>query len=125
MRRRNQHGFLLLEVLFASAIAGIGLFALITCLGRCLSASRSIQNYTMAETMLANKSYEFRVERPTDMLDQEGVFADAPQFSWTRRFESTDSEGLWKQTITVYWYERGRLVSDAVAEYRYIPEKNR
>jgi type II secretion system protein I len=123
MNRRNNRGFLLLEVLFASAIAGVALFALITSLGRCLSAARSIQNYTMAETMLANKSYEFRVERPTDMLDQEGVFADNPLFSWTRKFESTDSEGLWQQTITVYWYERGQLVSDSVVDYRYIPEK--
>src|ERR1700687_4271988 len=125
MKRCNQRGFLLLEVLFASAIAGIGLFALITSLGRCLAAARSIQNYTMAETMLANKSYEFRVERPTDMLDQEGVFADNPLFSWARKFESTDTEGWWQQTITVYWYERGQLVSDSVMEYRYIPEKNR
>ena len=58
------------------------------------------------------------------MLDQEGVFEDNPAYSWTRHFESTDTEGLWKQTISVYWYERGVLVSDSVVEYRYLPEKS-
>ena len=30
-------------------------------------------------------------------------------FRWTRKFEQTDTEGLWQQTITVYWYERGQI----------------
>jgi len=92
--------------------------AIIDCLGRCVAAARTVQNYTIAETLLANQCCVFRVERSGDMLDQEGTFDDNPGFSWTRTFELTDTEGLWVQTITVYWYERGRLSSDAVVEYR-------
>jgi Tfp pilus assembly protein PilV len=125
MKRRGQQGFLLLEAIFAGAIVAFAMFAIIECLGRCLAAARSVQNYTVAETLLANKSQEFRVERATDMQDQEGSFEDRPGFTWERRFELSETEGLWKQTITVYWYERSKLASDAIVEYRYLPEKTR
>lgn len=110
----------------ATILMAIGLFAIIEGLSRCIAAARSVQNYATSETLLANKSYEFHTDRATDTLDQEGNFADDyPGFSWTRTFQQTDTEGLWKQTITVYWYERGKLSSDSVAEYKYMPEKQR
>ena len=117
-------GFILLEVLVATTILTIGLFALVDGLNQCVAAARRVQNYSMAETMLANKSYEFRVDRATDYLDQEGQFDDYPGFSWERKFDQTDADGLWQQTITVYWYERGKLFSDSVVEYRYLPQKS-
>jgi Tfp pilus assembly protein PilV len=125
VKANDQRGFLLLEVIMATFIITVGLFALIEGLNRCIAAARSVQNYTIAETLLANKSYEFRVERPSDYLDQNGVFDDYPGFSWSRNFESTDTEGLWTQTITVYWMERGKPSVDSVVESRYLPEKQR
>ncbi|MCX7916379.1 MAG: hypothetical protein N3A53_08785 [Verrucomicrobiae bacterium] len=123
MKQRSEQGFLLLEVLLATFLLAVGLMVLIDALSQCISAARSVQNYTVATTILANKSYEFRVERPTDYLPQEGVSPDYPGFSWRRDFEFTDTEGLWKQIITVSWMERGQRVSDSVVEYRYLPEK--
>jgi Tfp pilus assembly protein PilV len=114
---------MLLEVLIASAILTIGLFALIDGLNQCVAAVHRVQNYSVAQTLLANKSYEFRVESADDYTDQEGQFDDYPGFSWERKFAPTDGDGLWEQTITVYWYERGRLFSDSVFEYRYMPQK--
>jgi len=116
---------MLLEVIMATFIVAVGLFAMIEGLNRCVAAARSVQNYTIAETLLANKSYEFRVERPSDYLDQNGVFDDYPGFSWSRNLESTDIEGLWTQTITVYWMERGKPSVDSVVESRYLPDKQR
>src|ERR1043166_8334425 len=113
---------MLLEVILATFIITVGLFAMIDGLNRCIAAARSVQNYTLAETLLANKSYEFRVERPTDYLDQNGVFDDYPSFSWSRSFElaenqpAPDQPYLWKQIITVYWMERGRPSVDSVVE---------
>ena len=122
---RGEAGFLLLEVLFAVFILAICMFGLLECLGRCLAAARSVQNYTVSDILLANKSYEFRTERPTDILDQQGPFDDYPGYSWSRKFEGTDMEGMWRQTITVYWYERGKEVSESTVEYRYLPDKER
>jgi Tfp pilus assembly protein PilV len=124
-RSRGAGGFLLLEVLLAVAILGISLFALIVWLGRCVAAARSVQTYSVTDILLANKSYEFRTERPTDILNQQGSFDDYPGYTWTRTFENTDTEGLWRQVITVYWSERGKQVSASVVEYRYIPDKQR
>ncbi len=124
-RKAREDGFMLLEVILAVALLAISMFALIESLGRCLAAARSVQNYSTSEILLANKSFEFHAERPTDIIDQEGVFEDYPGFSWTRRLEMTDTEGLWKQTISVYWYEHGKLAADSVVEYRYLPEKVR
>jgi hypothetical protein len=123
--RRRAGGFLLLEVILAVTLLAISMVAIIASLGQCLAAARSVQSYSTSEILLANKSFEFRTERPTDILDQEGEFEDYPGFSWSRKLEGTDSEGLWKQTISVYWYERGKLASDSVVEYRYLPDKQR
>jgi hypothetical protein len=125
--RRNpgERGFLLLEVLLAVALLAISVFVLIEGLSRCVAAARAVQYYSTSEILLANKSYEFRSERPTDILDHTGTFDDYPGYAWARRFESTDIEGLWQQVITVSWYEGGRIASDSVIEYRYLPEKQR
>jgi Tfp pilus assembly protein PilV len=120
---KNRRGFILLEVIFAAFLVAIGLFAIIESLGRCLAAARSVQSYTMAEALLANKSSEFHIEQAGNYLDQEGQFEEYPGYTWSRHLEGTDTEGLWQQTVTVAWYERGRLVSDSVVEYRYFPEK--
>ena len=122
---RRDSGFMMLEVILAMALLAISTVAIVESLGRCLAAARAVQSYSTSEILLANKSFEFRTERPLDLLDQEGEFNDYPGFSWSRRLESTDTEGLWKQTITVYWYERGQLASDSVVEYRYLPDKQR
>jgi hypothetical protein len=116
---------MLLEVILAVTLLAISMVAIIGSLGQCLAAARAIQSYSTSEILLANKSFEFRTERPTDILDQEGEFDDYPGFSWSRKLEGTDTEGLWTQTITVYWYERGKLASDSVVEYRYLPDKQR
>ena len=129
MTGRRADGFLLLEVILATVLLAIGVGALITSLSRCLAAAQSVQNYTVAQTLLANKSYEFRVERPTDDLDQEGTFEDYPTFSWSRTLEAVDDDenltGLWKQTVAVAWRERGQILTDDVVEYRYLPGKQR
>jgi Tfp pilus assembly protein PilV len=118
-------GFLLLEVLLAIFLLALSVFVLIEGLSRCVAAARSVQNYSVSDILLANKSYEFRTERPTDILNQDGLFDDYPGYAWSRTFENTDMEGLWRQVITVYWYERGKQASDSVVEYRYIPDKQR
>jgi Tfp pilus assembly protein PilV len=123
--RHRDDGFLLLEVILAVMLLAVSMVAIVGSLSQCLAAARSVQSYSTSEILLANKSFEFRTERPTDLLDQEGEFQDYPGFSWSRKLEETDSDGLWKQTINVYWYERGKLVSDAVVEYRYLPDKQR
>ncbi len=120
---RSHGGFVLLEVILAATLLAIALVALVDCLSRCVAAARSVRSYGVSETLLANKSFEFRVERPTDFIDQEGVFADYPDFRWSRTLEAVDDKGLWKQTITVHWQERGQTVSDSLVEYRYLPEK--
>jgi type II secretory pathway pseudopilin PulG len=124
-RRPGAGGFLLLEVLVAIALLAISVFVLIEGLSRCVAAARSVQNYSVSEILLANKCYEFRSERPTDILDHDGTFEDYPGYSWTRKFEGTDTEGLWTETITVTWYEGGQLANDTVVQYRYLPDKQR
>jgi hypothetical protein len=116
---------MLLEVILAVTLLAISMVAIIGSLSQCLAAARAVQSYSTSEILLANKSFEFRTERPTDILDQEGEFEDYRGFSWSRKLDGTDTEGLWKQTITVYWYERGKLASDSVVEYRYLPDKQR
>lgn len=120
---QQEKGYMLLEVILAMALVAAALGALMDCLGRCLAASRSVQNYTRAEMLLANKSAEFRLDRAQDALDQEGVFEEADGFAWRRAFEKAEPEGLWRQTITVLWTERGQPATDSLVEYRYLPQK--
>jgi len=116
-------GYVLLEVVIAVALVAIALGVLIENLGRCLAATRSVQNYAMAETLLANKSAEFRTELASETGDLQGEFEDYPSFQWSRTLEPTDIEGLWKQTITISWSERGLPCSTSGVEYRYIASR--
>jgi type II secretory pathway pseudopilin PulG len=125
MNRARTSGYILLEVILAVALVGLSLGGLMDCLGRCLAAASSIQNYTLAETLLVNKSCEFRLDRAGDTLDQDGDFPEQPGFAWQRRFAPTSTKGLWEQTITVTWKERGRPASDTLVELRHLPEKQR
>ena len=122
---RTQRGFMLIEVIFAVMLVAVGLFVLIEGLGRCLASARAVQNYSIVEMLLANKSYEFRVEQAQDYDDKDGRFDDYPGYSWQRTFEATDTDDLWQQTIKVYWYDRNQLTSQSVVEYRYLPEKQK
>ncbi len=123
--RSGAGGFLLLEVLLALFLLTISVFVLIEGLSRCVAAARSVQSYSISEMLLANQSYIFHTERGTDILDQEGTFDDYPGYAWSRKLEQTDTEGLWKQVITVSWHERGQVASDSVVEYKYLPDKQR
>ena len=115
---------MLLEVIVAVALVAIGLFVLIEGLSRCLAAARSVQTYSLVASMLANKSYEFRVERAKDYQDAEGQLDDHPGYSWQRTLETTDTADLYQQTITISWLERNHHASESVVEYRYLPEKD-
>ena len=117
--------FMLLEVLLALALLSISMFVLIEWLGRCVAAVRSVQSYSISNMLLANQSYVFHTERAADILDQDGTFDDYPGYAWSRKLEQTDTEGLWKQVLTVSWRERGQLTSDSVVEYKYLPDKQR
>jgi len=121
----GESAFLLLEVLLALFILTISVFVLVERLSLCIAAARSVQSYSTSEMLLANQSYIFHTERGLDIVDQEGTFDDYPGYTWSRKLEQTDTEGLWKQVVTVSWYERGQLASDSVVEYKYLPDKQR
>ncbi|MBM3860181.1 MAG: hypothetical protein FJ395_11080 [Verrucomicrobia bacterium] len=123
MNKSSSNGYVLLEVVLAVALVAVALGVLIESLGRCLAAARSVQNYAMAQTLLANKSTEFRTELAADTSDQQGTFEEYPLFEWSRTLEPTEVEQLWKQTITITWDERGRPSSDSAVEYRYLADK--
>jgi Tfp pilus assembly protein PilV len=114
---------MLLEVTLAAALLAIGLFVMLESLSRCVAAAGAVQNQAIASNLLANKSYEFRVERPRDFAEASGTFDDYPTFTWARTLDVTETEGLYRQTIAVYWMERGRMTYDALVEYRYLPDK--
>ena len=118
-------GFLLLEVLLAVFILAMSGFVLLEGLGRCVAAARSIQSYTVSDILLANKSYEYRQEPLKDNFsDQQGTFDDYPGYSWTRKLEGTDIEGMWQQTITVYWYEQEKKSASRSSSTGICPIKN-
>lgn len=119
-------GFMLLEVMLAVLLLAIALYAIIDGVNRCVVATVSIRNYSVAATLLANKSHELRTDLADDMEDLDGEFEDMPAFRWERRFEQrddTEETKIWIQRLTVHWEERGFETSETLTEYRYLPDK--
>jgi len=117
----------LIEVMLALVILGVGMVALVTAAGRCISVARQAKNFGTARELLA------RVEVEKPMLLEENVedvvgggTFESPfeQFRWTRTVEQNgfEEDGLWLVVTEILWTEDERSKKERVETLLYWPE---
>ncbi len=127
-RRASRAGLTLIEVMLALVILGLGMVALVTAAGRCISVARQAKNYDAARELLARVEVEkpMILEERAEDIAGSGTF-DPPYegFSWERTVEQEgyEEDGLWRVVTEVRWTEDQRGKKERVVTLIYWPEE--
>mgnify|MGYP007060377806 CR=1 FL=1 len=117
----------MIEVMLAMVILGMGLVALVTAAGRCISVARQAKNYETARELLARVEVEnpWQLEERVEDIEGNGSF-EAPHsnFRWVREVEEEgfEEDGLWRVTTDVLWTEDRSARRERVVTLIYWPE---
>ena len=119
----TRRGLTLIEVMIAMAIIGIGIVVLVTAAARCIGVVRQSKNYHMARAILDRGEAEHPIIKDKETkdlinLDVEPVLYDNG-FTFTRKAEESDEEGLILLRSTVSWSERSRSAQEEVVTYLF------
>jgi len=122
----SRAGLTLIEVMLALVILGIGMVALVTAAGRCISVARQAKNFDAARELLARVEVEqpMMLEERVEDIAGSGSF-DPPYsgFSWTRTVEPEgfEDDGLWRVETVIQWTEDQRAKKERVVTLIYWP----
>jgi Tfp pilus assembly protein PilV len=109
---RNKKGMLLVEVLVAVTVMGVGLTMVSRSFTNCLRVLESAGDYHIA-TVLAEEVFTRLTVMDADDWPSKGKFDDYPKFSWTLESGDFEAEGfedieLKEVTLQVRWERRNR-----------------
>jgi prepilin-type N-terminal cleavage/methylation domain-containing protein len=127
IRRDSRAGLTLIEVMLALVILGMGMVALVTAAGRCISVARQAKNFDTARELLAQVEVEkpMMLEENVEDIAGSGSF-ESPNdgFSWTRTIEQHgyEEDGLWEVVTEIKWTEDERAKRESVNTLIYWPE---
>lgn len=124
---RRRAGLTLIEVMLALVILGMGMVAMVTAAGRCISVARQAKNYETARELLARVEVEKPMmleEEPEDIAGDGSFDAPYSNFRWQRTVEKEgfEEDGLWRVVTTILWSEDKRSKREQVTSLIYWPE---
>lgn len=102
--RRAEHGFTLLEVMVATAIAGVSLAAVCCLLGQVMRTADVTGKYARAELLAESKLDELTVQTVNSGL---GTFDGDPGYEWKLEASDAGADGLQKLKLTVEFSAAG------------------
>lgn len=121
MKRANNHGFTLLEVLVAATVMAVGIVGAMSTIGAILH-SQSVQQQREQFRMLAFQRYN-EVSQTVD-LTQGGASGDfstwnLPDVSWSATVTATGTTNLSQLDVTVT--DNSQDISETVSGLVYVP----
>ncbi len=121
--RRGSRGFTLLEVIIAVAIIGSSLAILLGAVNKNLLMASQSKNITIASFLAQKKLGEIELIGLPDIGNQQGVFEEAPDFSWYLSVQPYNIEQLGADIriviLTITWDEGNKefTVGTAMSDY--------
>ena len=121
--RRESRGFTLLEVIIAVAIIGSSLAILLGAVNKNLLMASQSKNITIASFLAQKKLGEIELIGLPDIGNQQGVFEEAPDFSWYLSVQPYNIEQLGADIriviLTITWDEGNKefTVGTAMSDY--------
>ena len=121
--RRESQGFTLLEVIIAVAIIGSSLAILLGAVNKNLLMASQSKNITIASFLAQKKLGEIELVGLPDIGNQQGVFEEAPDFSWYLSVQPYNIEQLGADIriviLTITWDEGNKefTVGTAMSDY--------
>lgn len=122
--RRGSGGFTLLEVIIAVAIIGSSLAILLGAVNKNLLMASQSKNITIASFLAQRKLGEIELIGLPDIGNQQGVFEEAPDFSWYLSVQPYNIEQLGADIriviLTITWDEGNKefTVGTAMSDYK-------
>ncbi len=122
--RRGRRGFTLLEVIIAVAIIGSSLAILLGAVNKNLLMASQSKNITIASFLAQKKLGEIELIGLPDIGNQQGVFEEAPDFSWYLSVQPYNIEQLGADIriviLTITWDEGNKefTVGTAMSDYK-------
>lgn len=122
--RRENRGFTLLEVIIAVAIIGSSLAILLGAVNKNLLMASQSKNITIASFLAQKKLGEIELIGLPDIGNQQGVFEEAPDFSWYLSVQPYNIEQLGADIriviLTITWDEGNKefTVGTAMSDYK-------
>lgn len=122
--RRGNRGFTLLEVIIAVAIIGSSLAILLGAVNKNLLMASQSKNITIASFLAQKKLGEIELIGLPDIGNQQGVFEEAPDFSWYLSVQPYNIEQLGADIriviLTITWDEGNKefTVGTAMSGYK-------
>ena len=123
-RGRGSRGFTLLEVIIAVAIIGSSLAILLGAVNKNLLMASQSKNITIASFLAQKKLGEIELIGLPDIGNQQGVFEEAPDFSWYLSVQPYNIEQLGADIriviLTITWDEGNKefTVGTAMSDYK-------
>lgn len=124
----RRSGLTLIEVMLALVILGMGMVALVTAAGRCISVARQAKNFDTARELLSRVEVEqpMLLEENVEDIAGSGSFESPHEgFRWTRTVEQEgfEEDGLWRVETEILWTEDQRGKKEKVVTLIYWPEE--
>ncbi len=125
--RCSKPGFTVVEMLVATILLGIGIFATVGAISVAVRATGSAEFYQKAALLAQRKIEELEVQPQTlSQGEQNGDFgAEYPGYRWRQRVASSEYPSLYQVTVTI---ERGTDESPLRREFstylRYDPQQD-
>lgn len=123
-RRSRVAAFTLLEVMIATAIFFIAMFAILGLVGNSLRNARVLQQHSVDPGMLAGMTaLTNRLNEGTESGDFEDIAPGSfPGYSWSRDIYQVASNGLFRVDLTVTHSVSGRDVESKMSILLYRPD---
>lgn len=123
-RRRAAAAFTLLEVMIATAIFFIAIFAILGLVGNALRNAQVLQQHSVDPGMLAGMTaLTNRLTEGTESGDFEDIAPGSfPGYSWSRDIYQVASNGLFRVDLTVTHSVKGRDVESKMSILLYRPD---